>query len=536
MITRIVVFALFVLVLAAPFLFRPSVDPPPENARRLIIVTPHNEQIRTEFRNAFNLWHQERFGEAVNVVYNVPGGTSEIRKMLESQFEAALERGDEPGGAADLVFGGGSYEHTKLKQGVSVTVNGEERSTSISQPLDFDQAWLDEIYGPNDVGGVPLFDPDQYWFGTALSGFGIVYNRDALAELDIPEPESWDDLGHPDLVGWVALVNPGQSGSVTTAFQAILERCGWGEGWRILRRAGANSRYFSASSLKPPTDVSQGNAAMGVCIDFYGRYQSQAVISAGGGERLGYVDPPGVTAIDPDPISMLRNAPHPELAKRFIEFCLTETAQALWQFPAHGPEAPDELGPTQFELRRLPIRRLMYEKHLDRMIDRVNPFAFASPPQYPNRDKRSFIAVVFSAMAMDNHEPLIDAWRAITSHPNYPRTGEIVTAADPRVTDPVLREMLARFDAMPPVPTPDGSPLSMETADDLDEIKRGWLDGEWSDAGLWPANASPAAELRRRFAEYYRGQYEAIVELAETGETTSPLPGPTPAQPIEPAA
>ena len=175
MLTRIIVFGLFILVLAAPFLFRPAVDPPPQDARRLIIITPHNEQIRTEFAAAFNLWHQEMHGEAVNVIYNVPGGTSEIRKMLESQFEAALERGIEPGGAADLVFGGGSYEHTVLKRGVDVDVNGEVKNVSITVPVEFDSAWLRAIYGENDVGGTPLYDPELYWFGTALSGFGIVY-------------------------------------------------------------------------------------------------------------------------------------------------------------------------------------------------------------------------------------------------------------------------------------------------------------------------------------------------------------------------
>ena len=53
---------------------------------------------------------------------------------------------------------------------------------------------------------------------------------------------------------------------------------------------------------------------MGVCIDFNGRYQSQAIRSHGGGDRIAYIDPPGATMIDPDPISMLLGAPNPEMA------------------------------------------------------------------------------------------------------------------------------------------------------------------------------------------------------------------------------
>jgi ABC-type Fe3+ transport system substrate-binding protein len=174
-------------------------------------------------------------------------------------------------------------------------------------------------------------------------------------------------------------VNPSQSGSITTAFEAILKRYGWIEGWRILRRMGANARYCSAASLKPPIDVSQGNAAVGVCIDFLGRFQAQALREAGDPDRLGSIDPRGGTTIDADPISMLRNAPHPETAKRFIEFCLTDEGQALWQFPRRIANNTDRLGPERYELRRMPVRRAMYEKYADRFVDRVNPFEMVTP-------------------------------------------------------------------------------------------------------------------------------------------------------------
>ncbi|MDY7109141.1 MAG: extracellular solute-binding protein [Planctomycetota bacterium] len=520
MISRIIVIGCFLLLLAAPFVFRPRRDPPPDDALRLIVITPHNEQIRTEFARAFDDWHQRTHGRRVNVIYNVPGGTSEIRKMLEAQFTAALEAGREPGGGADLVFGGGSYEHGRLKTGVRIISGDQPRDEPISAPVDFSQAWLEKIYGENAIGDGLLYDPDRHWFGTALSGFGIVYNRDVLAEIGVEEPMYWADLCDERLRGWVALVNPGQSGSITTAFEAILQRRGWERGWQILRRAGANARYFSATSLKPPTDVSQGDAAMGVCIDFYGRYQSQAIRVAGGGDRVGYVDPPGVTTIDADPISMLRGAPHPELAKRFIEFCLTEEGQALWQFRVDEP-IDDGLGPEQFELRRMPVRRSMYETWFDRLIDQVNPFAVASAAEHPDRNMRSFIAILFSAMAMDSHDELIAAWDAIVGHPAYPAGGEVVLAGD--VDDRELKRMLERFDAMPSIEAPGATRLSLETTAHLAEIREGWLKRSWADARLWPVEANPRDEMRRRFAEFFRDNYRRI---AAPAAATGPSPAP----------
>lgn len=560
------------LLLGVPVVFRPH-SPDEQivrgDALRLIIITPHNEQIRYEFARAFDLWHQRNHGQRVDVIYNVPGGTSEIRKMLESQFAAAIESGREPGGDADLVFGGGTFEHGRLKRGVRVHLplplgerrgkgthepagsdgrtltphpspsgTGElasqttERWEPITTPVDLSDQWLAETYGENRIGDDPLYDPDKHWFGLALSGFGIVYNKDVLQTIGVKPPSNWDHLCDPKLQNWVALVNPNQSGSVTTAFESIFKQRGWEEGWRILRRAGANSRYFSASSLKPPMDVSQGNAAMGVCIDFFGRYQSQALKEAGDPDRIGYVDPPGGT-LDSDPISMLRNAPNPELAKRFIEFCLSDEGQALWQFrkqsAAGGRDAASltdaefRAGPERFELRRMPIVRTMYDRYFDRFVDRVNPFELAQPARFPDPNFRDFIAPMFAAMVMDNHRELKQAWSAIVNHPDYAAMesmsdGKVLTSEVLRMVHrsaSMLDEMIELFDAMPVIEGPEGSRYSLDTAEHLSAIRNGWLRGKWADQNLWASEASPVDEMRKRFGRFFRDNYRRIVELAE---------------------
>ena len=355
----VVVITLCLVVLCGvPLIFRGDKTGPPRDAPQVIIISPHNELIRYEFGRGFSKWHKKTYAEEAQVVWSVPGGTSEIRRMLISQYTHALESGDTPGGDADLVFGGGTFEHGVLKKPITITKNGKVLSTTISASAGIDQALLDEVYGATTIGDTPLYDPDGYWYGVALSGFGIVYNIEILEELNIDAPTKWEALCNPKLIGRLALVNPAQSGSVTTAFEAVLKNLGWVRGWQILRRAAANARYFSASSLKPPADVSQGDAAMGVCIDFYGRYQSQVVKQRSGEDRVGYIDPPGATMIDPDPISLLRGAPNRELAIRFIEYCFTREAQSLWQFRAHDLHS-DGLGPEMWELRRMPVLREM---------------------------------------------------------------------------------------------------------------------------------------------------------------------------------
>jgi ABC-type Fe3+ transport system substrate-binding protein len=507
--TAVIVIGLCLAVLfGVPLFFQGDRVALSSDAPKVIIISPHNEQIRHEFSHGFAKWHEAKYGEPAQVVWSVPGGTSEIRRMLQSQYKHAIETGDSPGGDADLVFGGGSYEHGILKKEIEATYKGSRVTTTISVPANIDQSLLDEVYGENIIGDITLYDPDGHWYGLALSGFGIVYNNEVLSELGIPRPTSWEELCNPELLGRLALVNPAQSGSVTTAFEAILKNLGWERGWQVLRRSAANARYFSASSLKPPADVSQGDAAMGVCIDFYGRYQSQAVKSSGGGDRVGYIDPPSATMIDPDPISLLRGSPNQMMAVRFIEYCMTREAQSLWQFSA-SDASEDGLGPDVWELRRMPVRREMYELYMDRMIDQVNPYVTARPAPFPDRNMRAFIAPIFSAMAMDHHDELVSAWKKIIEHPAYPDTSAIVTAED--VSDNELAQMLATFDALPSFSTVDQGKLALDTPEQRTILKYGWLRDQWSGESLWHPEDHGGAAFRRIASKYFSAQYQQIL-------------------------
>ncbi len=487
---RVLILLAFLSVLAAPYFVRRSVESaraqasggpaarpgdPAAEVRTLIIVTPHVEQIRGEFGRAFAAWHERRTGQQAHVDFRTPGGTTEIRKQLENQVRAILERaggGDagktfdilpastlkapdrdkevipeaviRPGGVeADLFFGGGSFEHGQVKTGLilELTIDGRKqrvraritapvgRAPAVATlkpepgPPAFSPEFLQATYGDNVIGIEQLYDPDGYWMGSALSGFGIVFNRDVLRRLGLPDPTSFADIGDPRYTGLVALADARQSGSVATLYDAILNKEGWDRGWRTLREMAANARYFAASSTTPPTDVSQGEAAAGVAIDFYGRGQAQAIVRKGEDpltSRVGYVDPPGATYIDADPISIVNGARSPDLARSFVEFCLTDEAQALWQFapatdPAFGanPRGPtgEPMGPAASRLRRMPVKRSFYDRFGAALTDKTNPFQIAS--SFKRRGWRDAIGPLMGAFGVDTGEELRAAWRAL---------------------------------------------------------------------------------------------------------------------------
>lgn len=507
--------AVFAALLAVPLLVKRGGDAAPvsRGAPQLIVVTPQTEQIREEFARAFSAWHAERFGTPVQVVWSTPGGAIDIRRTLTSAWESRLRQGLAVGGDADVVFGGGSYEFELLRREVVVRVGDEERRASILEPVDLPREAIEACFPQAELAGQRLHDPTGFWYGTALASFGMVWNAPALERLGVPPPEHWSALADARLRGWVTMVNPAQSGSVLSAFESIVQRAGWKPGLALLRRAAANARTFAPSGTRGPVDVAAGDAAMAVSIDFYGRYQSQAMVDAARAHGLDatpvvrFTLPKGESAVDPDPVAMLRNAPHKELATRFVLFCISPEAQRLWQFHAGEPG-----GPKRFELRRMPIMRSLYEREAERFVDQVDPFVDASAPAFADPAMRAFLPTLFSAMAMDCHAALREAWACITAHPAFPRNrGGVVTAAE--VDDPELKSWLERFDALPEVPTPDGA-RSIGDAGSLRALQDGWLRGGWRDRGLWNPEDRPADALRARWQPFFLQNLESIVAEA----------------------
>lgn len=502
----------FLLIIGVPFLLRPAggSSVPAKGVPRLIIITPHVTQISAEFGPAFEAWHQRKYGSPVSVDWRGPLGTSEIIKLLQSQYIAAINNGAidsmgkcKPGTIDyDIVFGGGSFDHGRLKAGEGVSlkevIDGKvvSRNLSMSVPAGFPQAKLDEWFGKNEIGSALLYDPEQYWIGNALSGFGIVFNRDLLARLGLNDPTSFQDLASPKLQGLVALADPRQSGSISTAFDAVLSNYGWEKGWRLLREMCANARYFTNSSTKPPIDISLGEGAIGLAIDFYGRSQAQAIARPGEDPahvRVGYVDPKGTASIDADPISILRGGPNPEIARRFVEFVLTIEGQSLWNFPVQNADSPRldgvVLGPKHYQLRRMPIRRVMYEKYADYLIDKVNPYELASDVKPAGW--RSALGIMMGAFAIDNSHEQREAWKALN-----------LARGDGHFPAETLAKMEAAFYAWPVTPdaaSSDPSKALAFTPENFKQIRDRWR----------------VAQRRYEidYTMFFRAQYEEVLRL-----------------------
>jgi hypothetical protein len=192
--------------------------------------------------------------------------------------------------------------------------------------------------------------------------------------------------------------------------------------------------------------------------------------------------------IDADPVSIIRGGPSPDMARRFVEFCLTEEAQALWQFDPARPGGPGTpAGPERYALRRLPVRRVMYEKYMDRFVDRVNPFDIAGA--YAPRGWRSALGPMMGAFAIDISQEQRAAWKAINE-------------AAAKSGAPEVAEMRRLFFSWPEVTMPDGSRLLFS-----EQTLRTITDA-------WRRDAAFAAQSRVEISAFFRDQYRRVLRLS----------------------
>ena len=84
------ILVLLCVVVAVPFLFRQSEIGSNSAQDELVIISPHNEAIRFEFTRAFEDYYRKTTGRSVHLDWRLPGGTTEIVRYLNSEFEASF--------------------------------------------------------------------------------------------------------------------------------------------------------------------------------------------------------------------------------------------------------------------------------------------------------------------------------------------------------------------------------------------------------------------------------------------------------------
>lgn len=515
------------VLVAIPVLMRPSAaqqgSGTSSTGDRVVIVTPNSESLRYEFGRAFREHYKNKYGREVTVEWRTPGGTSDIVRFIADRYDAAfkaewLAQGNKwnhevadafinpkitadadakpdlikarkqflessAGIGIDIFFGGGQYDHQRQAE------KGYGVDAGIAK---LHPDWFTDSVIPQRFSGEVFYDPAGRYYGTCLASFGICWNFDRIRETGISINE-WNDLTDSRFFQQIAIADPTKAGSVNKCFEMIIQQQmsealkrdpvnglnqGWSNGFNMIKRIAANSRYVTDSASKVPHDTATGAAAAGICIDFYGRSEAEwTAVQNKGKARMEFLSPVNGTSVSADPIQLLRGAPNRQNAIDFIEFVLSLEGQKLWNFRIGTPG-----GPTRYVLRRLPIRKDLYvPEYSQYMTDKnVNLYeSCAGFVYHPEWTAKYFnlLRVMIKCLILNPLPELQNAWH------------EIIKAGGPQAVPLAMAkfcELPANYQDM------EAAKLSLTSGPVLGMLR---AQREWNEFAL--KNYREAAELAR---------------------------------------
>ena len=277
---------------------------------------------------------------------------------------------------------------------------------------------------PQKVGSYPINDPDGYYCGFAASGYGIMWNKRYLKAKKIPAPREWDDLKAPVYFDHVGMSAPSRSGTTHLTVEAVLQGEGWNKGWKTWKEIAGNFKMVTERSFGVPEGVNSGDFGVGIVIDFFG-FSSKAT-----GFPVDFVYPT-VTSLVPANIAIVKNAPHPEAAAKFIEFLLSAQGQELLLNPA---------------IQRLPVNPKTYAKAPEGFPNPFTDQSIGAAVEFDvglSKRRYNIVNSLFDVLITYRRQDLAEAIRAI-------QKAEAAMAKTPNTSARLLiNEARALIGAMP---------------------------------------------------------------------------------------
>jgi iron(III) transport system substrate-binding protein len=158
----------------------------------------------------------------------------------------------------------------------------------------------------------------------------IMVNKSLVPENE--RPKAWKDLFAPAWKGKVVMANPEKSGSAYAQVYGLYKLYGW-DG---LNKLIANAKILDSSSLIYK-GVAAGEHPLGITME-YAAYR----YIAGGDKNVGIIYPADGAFMAPEAAGIVKNCPHPEEAKKFLDYLLSkEVVDEIFKEFSRRPARPD---------------------------------------------------------------------------------------------------------------------------------------------------------------------------------------------------
>lgn len=177
--------------------------------------------------------------------------------------------------------------------------------------------------------------------GVYLGPLGFGFNKELLAKRKAAAPASWADLLKPEYKDEIQMANPSSSGTAYTMIATLVQIMGEDKAFDYLKALHKNISAYTRSGTAPVKAVARGETM--VSISFVHDVTTEAV----NGFPVGQVTPSEGTGAEVGSMSIIKNGPNTENAKKFYEWALTPGGQQFglaahqFQLPSNALVAKD---------------------------------------------------------------------------------------------------------------------------------------------------------------------------------------------------
>jgi ABC-type Fe3+ transport system substrate-binding protein len=470
-------------LLALPFLLLPLTGCADQGkpSVRLVLISPHRDELREEVALAFTDWLQERTHARITALEAVVqqwtgNSTADNAALVDHAFnELSQDWGADNLGGVPIAYNNWHREPTvATAEQLARTIDRNKVANTSENGNPFPRVeivWQDIGGGTSQIARYvsARFESNPSGIGIDLlfGGGTDIYLRFAsqglLEKINLPpsifegrirkelngiplyDPEGrWYGpilssfgilynrevlrrIDQPGPERWADLGDPGLAGwisagdpRITGSVHMVYEIILQGHGWEEGFRQVARLAANCHSFIRDSGTLARTVTSGEVAAA--GNLDANALSAVTRDpQTMGFSLPSGETIINPDAIAVLKGAPQPGLARAFVEFTLSDAGQLLFLLRPGQPG-----GPRRHPLCRLSVVEELYAEYPPdvRSVGTANPFLTRSTISYNSKlgnARWDALNDLLGAVLVDAHADLASAWREILKLPVSPR-------------------------------------------------------------------------------------------------------------------
>jgi len=192
----------------------------------------------------------------------------------------------------------------------------------------FETEGMLQPYAPTGLGAIlPQYRDSKnppYWWGMDVWGATVCFNTVEAAKMNLPKPETWQDLTKPIYKGKIVMPNPASSGTGLFDVTAWLQIFGEQGGWKYMDALHENIAQYTHSGSKPCVQAGSGEFPIGISFE----YRANTIKAKGG--PIDLIFPKEGLGWDLEAFGIMKGTKKLDAAKKFADWASSKPAMELY--------------------------------------------------------------------------------------------------------------------------------------------------------------------------------------------------------------